>query len=257
MNRKKTRARRPSSKSSSDELEEGLEDTFPASDPPTATQPVHHAAAEEALNVPLQNRVDPFGELIATPARGTCSAIAAGDFIATTRRSARAAGPRGNGSAACCRSRGAITTVWRDRYTALFFLDEVTAFAAGHRPCFECRRADAKAFAAKWARGERHAMFRARPRWICVLQAERLDGRAKRTHAMPIDDLPDGACCRCRTAPRPMRCAARICCAGATTATPRGSRARAAWRMSSRRRASSACSRPVIGRSGIPSADAI
>ena len=44
--------------------------------------------------------------------------------------------------------------VWRDRYTALFFLDEPTAFAAGHRPCFECRRADAKAFAEKWAQAK-------------------------------------------------------------------------------------------------------
>ena len=34
--------------------------------------------------------------------------------------------------------------VWGDGYTELFFLDEVTALAAGHRPCFECRRKDAR-----------------------------------------------------------------------------------------------------------------
>lgn len=39
------------------------------------------------------------------------------------------------------------------RYTELFFLDEATALAAGHRPCFECRRNDAKAFAAAMAQG--------------------------------------------------------------------------------------------------------
>ena len=37
--------------------------------------------------------------------------------------------------------------VWGNSYTELFFLDEVTAFAAGHRPCFECRRKDAERFA--------------------------------------------------------------------------------------------------------------
>src|SRR5690242_6619641 len=40
--------------------------------------------------------------------------------------------------------------VWGRFYTALFFLDEPTAFAAGHRPCFECRRKDAQLFAEKW-----------------------------------------------------------------------------------------------------------
>ena len=57
----------------------------------------------------------------------------------------------------CCvlHFKGRHHPVWRDRYTALFFLDEPTAFAAGHRPCFECRRADAKAFARDMGAGER------------------------------------------------------------------------------------------------------
>ena len=37
------------------------------------------------------------------------------------------------------------------RYTELFFLDEATALAAGHRPCFECRRTDAQHFAEAWS----------------------------------------------------------------------------------------------------------
>ena len=41
-----------------------------------------------------------------------------------------------------------------NRYTELFFLDEATALAAGHRPCFECRRADAERFAELWARAQ-------------------------------------------------------------------------------------------------------
>jgi hypothetical protein len=78
----------------------------------------------------------------------------------------------------------------RDGYTELFFLDEVTALAAGHRPCFECRRADAKRFAARWAQAKGIAAPHA-PDMDMTLQSERLDGRVKRTHDLPSDDLPD------------------------------------------------------------------
>ena len=53
--------------------------------------------------------------------------------------------------------------VWGDGYTELFFLDEVTALAAGHRPCFECRRQDAEDFAALFS-GKAHRAC-APPRW--------------------------------------------------------------------------------------------
>jgi len=83
--------------------------------------------------------------------------------------------------------------VWGRGYTELFFLDEVTALSAGHRPCFECRRKDAQAFADFWAHAKK---LRARPcaaEMDVVLHAERLDDRAKRRHRLRIDDLPDGA----------------------------------------------------------------
>ena len=83
--------------------------------------------------------------------------------------------------------------VWGRYYTELFFLDEVTALAAGHRPCFECRRKDAEAFAERWQQALR---LGARPRAADMderLHAERLDGRAKLRHRRKIDDLPDGA----------------------------------------------------------------
>jgi hypothetical protein len=95
----------------------------------------------------------------------------------------------------CCRLafKQRHRTVWGAGYTELFFLDEVTALAAGHRPCFECRRKDAEAFAEAW----RNAFGLAeRPRageMDRVLDAERRDGRSKRLHRMAIDDLPDGA----------------------------------------------------------------
>ena len=54
----------------------------------------------------------------------------------------------------CCLTafRARHRQVWGESYTELFFLDEATALAAGHRPCFECRRADARAFAEAWGR---------------------------------------------------------------------------------------------------------
>ena len=81
-------------------------------------------------------------------------------------------------------------TVFGDGYTELFFLDEVTAFAAGHRPCFECRRKDAEQFAAMFSAKNERARA---PAMDAVLHAERLDGKAKRLHRRKIDTLPDGA----------------------------------------------------------------
>jgi hypothetical protein len=141
--------------------------------------------------MPLQNRVDPFGELIATPARGLFLGNRGGRF----HRDDRTLGKRRWASRQwiCCvlAFKQRHRTVWHDGYTELFFLDEVTALAAGHRPCFECRRADANAFAAKWAASKRAAVPHA-PEMDVVLQAERLVGRAKRTHDRSFDDLPDG-----------------------------------------------------------------
>jgi len=90
-------------------------------------------------------------------------------------------------------------------YTELFFLDEATAFAAGHRPCFECRRADANRFAEVFAEtrldsgsGDTAQTTRATVAEIdAVLHAERLaPDRSKRTYTSRLGDLPDGAIVR-------------------------------------------------------------
>jgi len=150
--------------------------------------------------VPLQNRVDPFGELIATPARGLFLGNRGGRF----HRDDQTLGKRRWASRQwiCCvlSFKNRHHPVWQRGYTALFFLDEATALAAGHRPCFECRRADANAFAQKWAQAKNCEIPYA-PDMDLVLQAERLDGRAKRTHDMMIDDLPDGAFVTLNSAP--------------------------------------------------------
>ncbi len=103
---------------------------------------------------PLQNRAAPDGTLHAVAVRGT--------FMGN--RGGRLHRPDGTLGRARWRSRAWICclTGFHDRhrtvmgpgYTELFFLDEATALAAGHRPCFECRRAAARAFAAAWARAD-------------------------------------------------------------------------------------------------------
>ncbi len=143
--------------------------------------------------MPLQNRVDPFGELFADPARGTLFGNRGGRF----HRDDRTLGRRRFVSRAwiCCllEFKGRQRDVWGRYYTELFFLDEVTAFAAGHRPCFECRRKDALAFAEHWRRARRLRERPRAPEMDAVLHPERLDGREKRRHRRAVDRLPDGA----------------------------------------------------------------
>jgi hypothetical protein len=150
--------------------------------------------------MPLQNRVTPDGSIIAHPARGTMMGNRGGclhspDKVLGVRRWIT---PQW----ICCllQFKGRHREVMSpDRYTELFFLDEATALAAGHRPCFECRREDAMEFARLWsiAAGSQHAA-RARAGDIDrTLHAERLeaDGR-KRTWLAALCNLPDGAMIR-------------------------------------------------------------
>ncbi|MEL7481186.1 MAG: hypothetical protein AAGJ29_06475, partial [Pseudomonadota bacterium] len=80
-----------------------------------------------------------------------------------------------------------------NQYTELFFLDEVTALAAGHRPCFECRRADAVGFAQAWQRAFGLAKRPLVAEMDAQLHVERLKDRGRRTHRRLFADLPDGA----------------------------------------------------------------
>ena len=102
------------------------------------------------LIMPLQNRVDPFGIIHATAARGTMMGNRGGRIHdpATKTLNRRYASKRW--ICCVCEFRGRKRTVMGQHYTELFFLDEVTAFAAGHRPCAECRRADFLRFTDAW-----------------------------------------------------------------------------------------------------------
>jgi hypothetical protein len=142
------------------------------------------------IAMPLQNRVTPSGELIATSARGTLFGNRGGKFHTDDKR---LTGRRwASRQWICCvlNFKGRQRDVWGRYYTELFFLDEVTAFAAGHRPCFECRRKDAERFAMLFAGETKRASAGAMDK---ALHAERLDGKDKRTHSRPLDALPDGA----------------------------------------------------------------
>jgi hypothetical protein len=143
--------------------------------------------------ISLQNRVTPRGDLIAGPARGLFMGNRGGRFHTDARTLTKRRWASRQWICCVLEFKGRHRNVWGRYYTELFFLDEPTALSAGHRPCFECRRHEAEAFADKWriARG-----MRAPPRvgeMDAVLHAERLNGRTKRLHQRNIDELPDGA----------------------------------------------------------------
>ena len=100
--------------------------------------------------MPLQNRVTPFGELIATPARGTLMGNRGCLHDAQQRIRRTFAVKRW--IICVLEFKGRHRQVMAPgQYTELFFLDEATALAAGHRPCAECQRARYDLFRAHWA----------------------------------------------------------------------------------------------------------
>lgn len=147
------------------------------------------------MRSPLQNRVTPTGEIIATPDRGlfTGNRGIIHDPKTKTLLTRRWASPAW--LTCVCEFRGRRREVMGGRsWTELFFLDEATAFAAGHRPCFFCRRDDAVRFRAAWEEGNGVKGVRARD-IDAVLHREWLSGGNKRLHTLPkpLEQLPDGA----------------------------------------------------------------
>ena len=141
--------------------------------------------------MPLRNRATPLGEVVADPARGLvygnrgCLHDASGRIVrghAVRRWIACRLEFRGW-------QRGPL--MQPGRFTELFFLDDATALAAGHRPCALCRREDYVALTRMWH--ERHPGDRGADAIDLRLHAQRLDGRRRRLHAARMDELPDGA----------------------------------------------------------------
>lgn len=143
--------------------------------------------------MPLQNRVDPFGQIHAVSERGALTGNRGIIHDATTKTLTRRRWTSRAWIACTCVFKGRHRAVMSPgTWTELFFLDEATALAAGHRPCFECRRADALAFQAAWAKGHGTPLPRA-GEMDKVLHAQRCASGAG-PHALPagLNRLPTG-----------------------------------------------------------------
>lgn len=155
--------------------------------------------------MPLQNRVDPFGAIHAVPQRGLFTGnrgvihdpgtktllnkrwTTKAWLICECSFQGRRREPMGRNHRA---PDGSMTAGW----TELFFLDEVTALAAGHRPCFYCRRDRAKDFLDRF--GAAYGIGQARaPILDERLHRERLasGGKPQSITATELAELPDGA----------------------------------------------------------------
>jgi hypothetical protein len=145
--------------------------------------------------MPLQNRVTPQGDIIATPHRGMFTGNRGIIHDPHTRTLLRRRWASRAWLTCVCEFKGRRRDVMGGRsWTELFFLDEATAFAAGHRPCFFCRRDDANRFRRAWEDGNSVSDVHADD-IDTVLHRERLEGASKRLHAPPmrLKELPDGA----------------------------------------------------------------
>ena len=140
----------------------------------------------------LQNRVDPFGNLFRTPARGTMMGNRGGVLHNGAREIVRT-----------YKSKRWITCLleFKDRrrvimserrYTELFFLDEATAFAAGHRPCCECRRDRFNAFRDAWRRARGSDSLPFADEMDMELHPARIEKRKNVTYEAAMGTLPDG-----------------------------------------------------------------
>jgi hypothetical protein len=145
--------------------------------------------------MPLQNRVTPFGEIVAISQRGTFIGNRgiihdpASKTLLKRRWASKA------WLVCSCAYKGRRRMVMAGRsWTELFFLDEAVALAAGHRPCFHCRREAAERFRQAWmaAKGGPRPSADAMD---TVLHHERTERGRKRIHPLPepLAELPDGA----------------------------------------------------------------
>jgi len=155
--------------------------------------------------VPRQNRVTPFGDLIADPARGSVYGNRGCLHDEAGRIRRRYDGKRWIACRLRFRGWHREPLMQPGRFTELFFLDEATAFSAGHRPCALCRREDYDRFVEIWRRI--HPRQTGADAIDAQLHRERLgpDTRRQRHHGAPFDELPDGAFVLHDGAPRLVR----------------------------------------------------
>jgi hypothetical protein len=141
---------------------------------------------------PERNRVTPTGDIEAIPLRGAWTGnrgiLHSGREIVRFHASDL-------WITCALEFRGRLHEQWQPHhYTFLYFHDEAVSFAAGHRPCAECRRDSYNAYRAAWAEGLGVAAPSAK-QMNQQLHAERIvrNTHLRRLHPMPCADLPDGA----------------------------------------------------------------
>ena len=144
--------------------------------------------------MPYRNRVDPFGNFLATEARGTLMGNR-GILHDDDRNIIRRHVHQNWVTCALTFKDRRRTIMAPEKYTELFFLDEATAFAAGHRPCAECRRERYREFTESWRRVHGDAKLgQSLPQTIDrILHAYRIArGGRKVTFEAAVEGLPDG-----------------------------------------------------------------
>jgi len=143
--------------------------------------------------MPLQNRVDPWGNIIATTARGT---LLGNRGILHNGKKQIVKIYQHQGWVTCSlkfknRKRKLMTP---GNYTKLFFLDEATAFAAGHRPCCECRRERYLEFKDYWVRANLKEQINGIKISVInkLMHKDRINKGKKITYQANLKELPDG-----------------------------------------------------------------
>lgn len=147
--------------------------------------------------MPKQNRVTPWGEIIATPSRGMLMGNRGGCFHDAMGRITTARWKSARWIACLLEFKGRWRAVMTPgRYTELFFLDEATALAAGHRPCAECRRPAFNRFKTAWLHGNPERGISPGDSIEAIdrlLHGERVNRRREKiTWQAPIERLPNG-----------------------------------------------------------------
>ena len=145
--------------------------------------------------MPRQNRVNPFGELIATECRGTL--MGNRGCLHDNEQHIRRVYACTRWIICVLEFHGRRRPIMAPgRYTELFFLDEATALAAGHRPCSECQHARYRLFREVWAAANPGFVRTPSPtadEMDRVLHSERMDRtRGKHAYRAPLSALPSG-----------------------------------------------------------------
>jgi len=145
--------------------------------------------------MPLQNRVTPFGKLITTPARGTL--MGNRGCLHNDRKEITRPFQLERWIICLLEFKERSRIVMKPgHYTELFFLDEATALAAGHRPCAECQRSRFDLFRETWAKANPELTSEKRPPAPLIdawLHKERVSGNNVLGRSQSFETLPSGA----------------------------------------------------------------